>query len=58
MGLSTPISTLWVPYPFAEKLYNPHGEPHHLSTISVKDYHLFKIVESIFSFYLKLHNFK
>ena len=40
------------------KLYNPHGESCHLSTIPVKDSHLFKIVESVFSFYLKLHNFK
>ena len=41
-----------------EKLYSPHGESCHLSTISVKDFHLFKIAESVFSFYLKLHNFK
>ena len=41
-----------------EKLYSPHGGPRHLSTIPVKDFHLFKIAESVFSFYLKLHNFK
>ena len=41
-----------------EKLYRLHGELHHLSTIPVKDSNLFKIVESVFSFYLKLHNFK
>ena len=40
------------------KLYNSHGESCHLSIIPVKDSHLFKIVESVFSFYLKLHNFK
>ena len=41
-----------------EKLYSPHGGPRHLSTILVKDSHIFKIAESVFSFYLKLHNFK
>ena len=30
----------------------------HLSTILVKHFHLFKITESVFSFCLKLHNFK
>ena len=40
------------------KLYGPHGKPRYLSTIPVKDSHLFKIVESVFSFYLKLQNFK
>ena len=43
---------------YLEKLYSPHGEPRYLSTIPVKDSHLFKIVESVFSFYLKLQNFK
>lgn len=28
------------------------------SIILIKDFYLFKIAESIFSFYLKLHNFK
>ena len=41
-----------------EKLYSLHGGLLHLSTIPVKDFHLFKIVESVFDFYLKLHNFK
>ena len=41
-----------------EKLYSLHGELLHLFTIPVKDFHLFKIVESVFDFYLKLHNFK
>ena len=41
-----------------KKLYSPHGRPCHLSTVSVKDSHLFKIAESAFSFYLELHNFK
>ena len=41
-----------------EKLYSPYGGPRHLSTIPVKDSHIFKIAESVFSFYLKLHNFK
>ena len=40
-----------------EKLYGPYGGSRHLS-ISVKNFHLFKIAESVFSFYLKLHNFK
>ena len=44
--------------PKEEKLYNSHGGLRHLSTIPVKDSHLFKIAESVFSFYLKLHNFK
>ena len=30
----------------------------HLSIIPVKNFHLFKIVESVFSFYLKFHNLK
>ena len=41
-----------------KKLYRPHGRPRHLFTIQVKDFHLFKIAELVFSFYLKLHNFK
>ena len=41
-----------------EKLYSPYGGPRHLSTIPVKGSHLFKIAESVFSFYLKLHNLK
>ena len=41
-----------------EKLYRPHGRPRHLYTIPVKDSNLFKIAELVFSFYLKLHNFK
>ena len=41
-----------------EKLYSPHGGSHHLSTILVKDSHIFKIDVLVFSFYLKLHNFK
>ena len=41
-----------------EKLYSSHDESHHLSTIPVKNSHLFKIVKSVLNFYLKLHNFK
>ena len=41
-----------------EKLYSPHGGSRHLSSILVKDSYIFKIVVSVFSFYLKLHNFK
>ena len=41
-----------------EKLYSPHGGQVMRSTIPVKDFHLFKISESVFSSYLKLHNFK
>ena len=41
-----------------EKLFGPHGGQEMWSTIPVKDSHLFKIVELVFSFYLKLHNFK
>ena len=44
--------------PLYEKLYGPHSGPCHLSAIPVKDAHLFKINESIFNFYLKLHTFK
>ena len=44
--------------PNDEKLYNFHGGLRHLSIILVKDFHLFKISELVFSFYLKLHNFK
>ena len=36
-----------------KKLYNSHGRPRHLSTIPLKDSHLFKIAESVISFYLK-----
>ena len=43
---------------FHEILYGIHGGPRHLSTILVKNSHLFKIAKSVFSFYLKLHNFK
>jgi len=42
----------------SEKLHGPHGGPRHLSLILVKDSYLFKITESVFSVYLKLHNFK
>ena len=41
-----------------EILNSPHGGPRHLFVISVKDFHLFKIAKLVFSFYLKLHNFK
>ena len=41
-----------------EKLYRLHGGSRHLSSILVKDSYIFKIVVSVFSFYLKLHNFK
>ena len=41
-----------------EKLYSAHGGSRHLSTIPLKDSHLFKIAELVFSFYLKLYNFK
>ena len=41
-----------------EKLSSLHGRSRYLSTITLKDSHLFKIIESVFSFYLKLHNFK
>ena len=40
------------------KLYSPHGGQVMWFTISVKESNLFKIAESVFSFYLKLHNFK
>ena len=40
-----------------EKLYSLYDGPRHLSMIPIKDSHLFKIIESVFSFYLKLHNF-
>ena len=45
-------------YQKEEKLYRTYSGPHHLSTIPVKDSHLFKIAESVFSFYLKFYNFK
>ena len=41
-----------------EKLYSPHGGPRHLFVIPVKNFHLFEITKLVFSFYLKLHNFK
>jgi len=41
-----------------EKLYGLHDGPRHLSTIPIKDSHLLKIAKSVFSFYLKFHNFK
>jgi len=41
-----------------EKLNSPHGGPCYLSIVPIKDSQLFKIIESVFSFYLKLHNFK
>ena len=33
--------------------YSPHGEPRYLSTIPLKDSHLFKIAKSVISFCLK-----
>ena len=41
-----------------KKLYSPLGGSRHLFTILVKDFHLFKIAESEFSFYLKPYKFK
>ena len=38
-------------YKKEEKLYRIYSGPHHLSTIPVKDSHLFKIAESVFNFY-------
>ena len=40
-----------------EKLYYSHCRCY-LSTISLKDSYLFKIVKLVFNFYLKLQNFK
>ena len=40
-----------------EKLYSPYGRQVMRFTISVKESNLFKIAKSVFSFYLKLHNF-
>ena len=34
----------------SEKLYSPYGRQRHLSTILVKDSHIFKIAESVFLF--------
>ena len=39
-----------------EKLYSSYSKPHHLSTIPLKDSNLFKIVESIISFYFSIKN--
>ena len=39
---------------FYEKLCYLHGGPHHLSTIPLKESHLFKTAESIISFSLKI----
>ena len=36
-----------------EKLYSPHGGPRHLSTIPLKNFHLFKIADSVINFYFK-----
>ena len=36
-----------------EKLYSPHDGQRHLSTIPIKDSHLFKIGKSVISFCLK-----
>ena len=41
-----------------EKLYSSHDGPRDLSIISIKNFHLSKVAESVFNFYLKLHNFK
>ena len=38
---------------FLEKLYSPHSGLRHLSTIPLKDSHLFKIAEPVIKFYLK-----
>ena len=32
-----------------KKLYSPHSRSRHLSTIPLKDYHLFKIAESAYN---------
>ena len=32
-----------------EKLYNPHGRSCHLSTIPLKNFHMFKIVTSTYN---------
>ena len=45
-------------FPRMEKFYDAPGRIRHLFTIPVKDSHLFKITESVLSFYLKFHNFK
>ena len=41
-----------------EKLYGAHDQSRYLSTISVKNFYIFKIAKLVFSFYLKLYNFK
>ena len=37
-----------------EKLYSSYSRPHHLFTILLKDFNLFKITESIISFYFSI----
>ena len=39
--------------PILREVIQSSGEPRHLSTIPLKDSHLFKIVESVISFYFK-----
>ena len=38
---------------FDEKLYSSRGELRHLSTILLKNFHLFKIIKSAINFWLK-----
>ena len=35
-----------------EKLYDPHNGQHHLSTIPIKDFNIFKITESFYNIYI------
>ena len=54
------LCSLYVPQEFRE-IIESSGESRHLSTIPLKNFHLFKIAESIINFYLKnflTNNFK
>ena len=38
-----------------EKLYDPHNGQHHLFTIPIKDFNIFKITESFYNIYIYLN---
>ena len=60
-GLPFPIRPNWAEMERKvewEKLFCSNGKQVMRFIIPVKNFHLFKIVESAFIFYLKLHNFK
>ena len=48
-----PTANNLIPLPITQEIIESSGGPCHLSTIPLKNFHLFKITDSVINFYLK-----